>query len=1738
MPTIHLVRQLPSATRAAELAVTTQCSMDRLDGLERLVGAYDGVVVVAVLLEHCASEQQGGDAASPSSVDAMRRRVEQLHARTHARFEALLFERRGAAASYPINELRNASLRAAARLAPLVWIVDVDCVPSEGARAALVGSAARAAALRRLCCDEGAALVVPCVEMAEGAELPAALSVGAVRSALRRGVAQPFMATRWAAGHRATDFDAWCAPADDAPLFLGPLRYEALFEPYVIVAASLCPWFDAALRGYGRNKAAHALHLHRCGAAFWCARDVCLRHVGHAPSRDFARAVGGAAAPPTPEGRAHLAAMRRRFAALDAALAARCDAAVPPAGDGAPHAVPPPLLRPAAARGGFCCPWHEQMPPAASAALRTASPAQLTQLCSRWMDYRAPRVHAAAVAAPPPAGRGGVVWLVTHLSADRLDRLDAQLRAWAGPCAAAVWVGAGRAAARAVRAFGARVVREGELRLVAVRGEAAAWRRRAPLAAAAPSVYPANAVRRAALGAAPADALVLVVDVDARPCVALGLALASREAAEHAEWAARVREIVRQARRAAAIPCGERGGLSPSACCSPPVTTAAPAAAAAASPSSFLQLPQHSHSGECRERRRFLVIPALELKPDEGCSQHGELLPLLSAVDPHAARAALTTTRLQAFHASSWPDGHARTGTEEWLSLARSRAADAADAAELQHVNGYEPYGIVDAAIVAAVGSFDARFIGWKHDRAEFFARLAAHATSPSGEQPNCRFDGFSVLRSPAAFLLDWSPHRPTAQREVSRVDPLYAAAMDGLFHRSLRVVQALFPVETPPLPRPSASEPDAPRPHLSQGQLPSLQALADHFGEPLVRPLRGVQGLPSVWSADDTWILRGSLPLENVNFAHPPAIAASAVIVGGVVAPDGVTAGAAAVLAEVVCGSLPTAEPTCSDSVLITLAGCTATPSSARLQGRPVSGVAIRALPRAIDDASAGIALSYKVRFDEHFEWGGKGVLPGVYCEAIGSSGLGLDGRFRWESGGALRFDAMLRGPRGRTWRARREVRVDRRSVQLVPGQWHRLQVVARTADAFVGAWCDGVCVYMAHGLDVSHVGGGASGVQLTVFRISDPPDGAAQVGLEDMRVHGVRGIDACAAAAAALAHASAAEAPPWQAVDELIRRDVTVLFAPKEWQSTGPRSLAHFLSHSPHPKRLVVALVPPLTRETEEELCRLASEAASGGMEVELWRERTPYRNAYDLRNELAARFAADTAYVLHLNNDVVGVESPYPERHWLRQLLLHAERRPEAWAVMPLILERSPNQPLHLHAWWDSVALVTQTGASPHPRLHAHFDAATCSMHPAALPAQLAERQALFLEDHCILARSACFPPAQPLFDPALCFRREFFDLAWGVRARGGDVSMAATSVVVYDRLTRLDDASQQQGACVLHAEDLPGFAARRHDEISMRSVRELERKWRLVYPVDDWHAAERDRTVGGLRLPSHDALLQDPVSRARLIIALLALVGYNRFQRGCGAAPECGTDVDMTVFDVVSALQQLPDAPLGSISFWRSKEPPVDSHAAASCELSPEESSLGMSVELTIPNRVAPWSTPQHPETEVPVRAATRLDSLLHLRGITTNVLQRLQPLATLIVGDDAFVWVRSLGSAAEMDQVRLLGASLANAVHGTFAGMARSVNLALPVSVWQYLPFNLENLETVAMELLDEKRPIVPPGNPLDKYSWRSGMQRKLQLWSRPTQKRVPPGNPLDKYSWRSEMQRKLQLWPRPTQKLF
>ena len=381
---------------------------------------------------------------------------------------------------------------------------------------------------------------------------------------------------------------------------------------------------------------------------------------------------------------------------------------------------------------------------------------------------------------------------------------------------------------------------------------------------------------------------------------------------------------------------------------------------------------------------------------------------------PPQAKGFLSTARLRAFHADSAPDGHGPTRTSSWLSAVVSRPAEVADTLDAHFALGYEPYGIVKAARlrqvptrsgaavgtcargqtaargrwlavvgwlrggVAArivdrscvcarsqVGSYDERLFGWHRDRAEFFARLAA-GLPPSPTHVGVGPLSFSVLCSPAAFLLDHAPHAPTAQRSASRLDPLYVAAMEGLFQRSLRVVRARGPDASEASPRDGAAAVD--RADRGEEAAGAADMLARRYGAAVVR-LRGFGGATGAGDSDaeggstegssaNGWWGGGYVDddVRGCVSAWPgpwPSSAARGSVWGE--DEDWEVIGHTGLANVAFDGQLAT----------VALAAGGGPPSACRAAGLPVSGVAVRASPTSVDVAAGGIAIQFAVRFD-----------------------------------------------------------------------------------------------------------------------------------------------------------------------------------------------------------------------------------------------------------------------------------------------------------------------------------------------------------------------------------------------------------------------------------------------------------------------------------------------------------------------------------------------------------------------------------------------------------------------------------------------------------------------------------------------------------------------------------------------------------------------------------------------------
>jgi len=76
--------------------------------------------------------------------------------------------------------------------------------------------------------------------------------------------------------HRATRYEQWYASSRPYEV-----RYDYLWEPYVMVLRESCPLFDERFIGYGNDKASHTYELQAAGFRFVVAPQPFLIHQDH-----------------------------------------------------------------------------------------------------------------------------------------------------------------------------------------------------------------------------------------------------------------------------------------------------------------------------------------------------------------------------------------------------------------------------------------------------------------------------------------------------------------------------------------------------------------------------------------------------------------------------------------------------------------------------------------------------------------------------------------------------------------------------------------------------------------------------------------------------------------------------------------------------------------------------------------------------------------------------------------------------------------------------------------------------------------------------------------------------------------------------------------------------------------------------------------------------------------------------------------------------------------------------------------------------------------------------------------------------------------------------------------------------------------------------------------------------------------------------------------------------------------
>lgn len=617
-----------------------------------------------------------------------------------------------------------------------------------------------------------------------------------------------------------------------------------------------------------------------------------------------------------------------------------------------------------------------------------------------------------------------VIWAVTHLSIDRLERLRAICMHWQGPLAAAVWFPPHISNAERLEGYRAlqvllldtKLFPMCQLKLVKVENyfieSKFPWRRVVvnscvdaatrlenrnvkwidPRLSPIPqNLYPVNAMRGIALDiveewslshaenkngevdfqATEVSALVFVIDVDFLPPKLLCQALCA-------------------------------GG-----------------------PGCTDKLRQ-SIIDRCVSENKFVVIPAFEVT-----SNDNDVIKRLLAAETRYSldnewRTLHAKKGARAFHASSFFSGHACTNTEKWLHNVCVDNSSRDNFYTVEYRDDWEPYGFMTLKTLHQVGGYNRCFVGWHRDKIEFIRRISDWGMK------------FDVCCDSRAFILDWKPHEKCEGRVCTTQNIYYMAASAGLYRRCLNQNKAIK-------------------------ELSVEDAWKDPLSSNRNHEICSASSISTAQSSINNWALEPFF--SSLRYLFVTSEREKSALIGSDVA-----------LKDVFWISdnnvkLFLSAETRSNIGYDYEKGIVSIPLTSAVMVPPMKGLAFsfkiclnytdtacsyRQLNERVNFKTlTALGVQYDVRFPACFSWGhGGGVLPGLELVRFNnekSSSYFPDvcmGRFYWSSTGAIRFKVTMKGKPGDMQSDFGLVTCLNRTAQLHRNCWHKLTV---------SAWKDG---------------------------------------------------------------------------------------------------------------------------------------------------------------------------------------------------------------------------------------------------------------------------------------------------------------------------------------------------------------------------------------------------------------------------------------------------------------------------------------------------------------------------------------------------------------------------------------------------------------------------------------------------------------------------------------------------------
>ena len=325
----------------------------------------------------------------------------------------------------------------------------------------------------------------------------------------------PFAMNEFSVGQRATAYERW---VDATEVYT--VLFEDGYEPFLIMNRHSVPLYNEKFTGYGRNKCSFTFHVHALGCEFRVMPDMWIVHVPHERTTCYKRTIGERN---TKRFEQVMALYRESKTVCTTVVQCTAFAASRKSGIERPLGYWPTT---ALQRLGLTADSMLAPLPAWKAAFWFRFEAPMPKVCWTFRRARSP-FHRLSIPSCMRATNtytdiscsDSLVTLVTHLSHDRLGRLERLCASWEGPLVAVVtpansgltsWVQAFHACRRLHSTIGtSRTMRFDFILTTRPRGIPG----RSPL-------YPANALRNIGVSAVTTD-FVLLLDVDLVPSLGL-----------------------------------------------------------------------------------------------------------------------------------------------------------------------------------------------------------------------------------------------------------------------------------------------------------------------------------------------------------------------------------------------------------------------------------------------------------------------------------------------------------------------------------------------------------------------------------------------------------------------------------------------------------------------------------------------------------------------------------------------------------------------------------------------------------------------------------------------------------------------------------------------------------------------------------------------------------------------------------------------------------------------------------------------------------------------------------------------------------------------------------------------------------------------------------------------------------------------------------------------------------------